>query len=619
MHFSAGLFFTLLLHILSFISPVFAEYTKEYDELLPLRLADFMPESGLAKRADDLTQLDPRAIETILWGSKVQDGTSFAMANMTLYTETGELIISLERFRPMLKSLQCGSKMVLPFTSKANFEYAIRAWKWVNEDETHKFIMIADDPSCGRPNERVPYLIHDADYDEKNFIAYLYGEEKKWEEVARTFDLEFGSADIPDPSQSLHKRLGTFGFSKKVNLPIKKRFNGNIINIKDPLGSMRLDCVDCGTSGRFQAQMKIKVKWLKPKEVSLTISPDNVRGDLGLKLTTKRRIPGRFSLSQSKKLLTVPVWGTSIKGIGEVGFMFKLSLGISTSNHKGDAKMKFGSVAKLKNSAIARVNLAKASDQKFSGWAPTFSAKPFSLNSKYKGSANVYLQWTIGPSLKIFNKGVEAVLLAKLPQFETTVDSYNSKGSTCAKRNKQGISIDTYAGGALTIRAGTSGDTAITADLNDVPLVNFKRRIDLDEAPELESGVIPRLPAAKQKMERRDLVHGSFLNPWVEPSERTTDIAKRGPTDIGARALGMRLQLVVFATLRRLPRVGIYSERVSMPSQNRNPNPNPSQNPNPSRSRSQPQNQGTNPSRSQSKSRSLNPNRSPPKRAEPAK
>ncbi|OJD26794.1 hypothetical protein ACJ73_01813 [Blastomyces percursus] len=363
--------------------------------------------------------------------------------------------------------------MVLAFTSKANFEYAIRAWKWVNEDETHKFIIFADDSSCGRPDERVPYLIHHADYDEKNFIAYLYGEEKKWEEVAHTFDLEFGNAELPDPSQLHHKRLGNWRFSKKVNLLIKKRFNGNIINIKDPVGSMRLDCVDCGTSGRSQAQMKIKVKWLK-EEVSLTISPDNVRGDLGLKLTTKRQIPG------------------------EVGFMFKLSLGISTSNHKGDAKMKFGSAAKLKNSAIARVNLAKASDQKFSGWAPT-SAKLFSLDSKYKG--------------------VEVVFLSKLPQFETTVDSSNSNSSTCAKRNKQGISLDTHAGGALTIRAGTSGDTAITADLNDVPLVDFKRGIDIDEVQELESGGVPRLPVVKQKMERRDLVHGSFMNPWVEPSE----------------------------------------------------------------------------------------------------
>ncbi|OAT13651.1 hypothetical protein BDBG_17869 [Blastomyces gilchristii SLH14081] len=62
--------------------------------------------------------------------------------------------------------------------------------------------------------------------------------------------------------------------------------------------------------------------------------------------------------------------------------------------------------------------------------------------------------------------------------------------------NKASVStlIIINAGGALTIRAGTSGDTVITADLNDVPLVNFKTGIDMDEAQELEGGGIPRLP-----------------------------------------------------------------------------------------------------------------------------
>ncbi|EQL29942.1 hypothetical protein, variant [Blastomyces dermatitidis ATCC 26199] len=238
---------------------------------------------------------------------------------------------------------------MLTFTSKANFEYAIRAWKWVNEGETHKFIMIADDPSCGRLGERVPYLIHNADYDENNFIAYLYGEEKKWEEVAHTFDLEYGSAELPDSSQSLHKRLGIFE--------------------EDPIRSMRLDCFDCGTSGRFRAQMKIEVKWLKPQEVPLTISPDKIL------------------LESVEKAITIPIWGTSIKGI------------------------------------------------------------------------------------------------VKAPHAQRGI-------------NKASVStlIIINAGGALTIRAGTSGDTVITAGLNDVPLVNFKTGIDMDEAQELEGGGIPRLP-----------------------------------------------------------------------------------------------------------------------------
>ncbi|KAK2809709.1 hypothetical protein FQN50_003554 [Emmonsiellopsis sp. PD_5] len=548
-------------------------------------MSDFMPESSLAKRADDLSQLDPRKIETLLWGNKVENGTSFAMANMTLYTEDGQLILSVERFKPMLKSLQCGSKMVLAFNSKEQFEYAIRAWKWINDDETHKFIMIADDPGCGPDDERVPYLIHDVDYDEKNFVANLYGQEKDWQDVAQTFDLEYGSADVPNPSSRLHKRLGEWGFTKDVNLGIKHNFNRGIVNVKGSEGSMKLDCVDCGTSGSFKARLKIKVKWLKPKEVSLTIKPHNVRGDLGLEATiSKKESKYTLSLSQSKKILELPIWGTKIPKIGKVGFFFKLSMGVSTdSKSKGTAKFNFGTVAKLSNSAVAKVNLADADDQKFSGWGPKFSAKKFKSKSKFKGSVNVYLQWTIGPQIKIFKKGVEAVLLAKLPQFETVIDTYNSKGSTCAKRKKSGISIDTYAGGALTIRAGTSGDTAITADLNPVPLFH-KRSLELDgvgfddledaggfgidddddidfgDGQELDEIEAPRMIAVKDKVKRRDQVQREFLRPWegIGPDGKLTDVAKRGPTELDEmdlekrKGLGMRIQVVIYVSFSYL-------------------------------------------------------------------
>src|SRR5262245_5974025 len=97
---------------------------------------------------------------------------------MTMFTNDGARILSVERFRPMLKSLECGPRMVLSFTSKENFEYAIRAWNWVNENETHAFIMIADDPGCGDDDDRAPYLIYNADYDEEKYIAYLYGTQK---------------------------------------------------------------------------------------------------------------------------------------------------------------------------------------------------------------------------------------------------------------------------------------------------------------------------------------------------------------------------------------------------------------------------------------------------------
>lgn len=245
---------------------------------------------------------------------------------MTMYTKDGERIVSVERFMPLLKSFECGEKMVLHFKNNEGFQYAIRAWKWLNEDETHKFILLADGPGCDPDGDRVPYLINDVDYDEKNFVARLYGTKKTWKEAAHTFDLEFGSAElITDPNSRLGKRLGNWGVTKSMKASLKKSFNGNMFDKKHPMGRLRLDCTDCGTSGTFHLKMKIRVHWAKVKEVSLTVQAKGVRGDLGLRLRHKlNRSRRTISISQSKRIFQMAVAGFDLKGIGHVGIMFKI-------------------------------------------------------------------------------------------------------------------------------------------------------------------------------------------------------------------------------------------------------------------------------------------------------
>src|SRR5205814_2118567 len=99
------------------------------------------------------------------------DGYSSIFANMTLYAASGELIISMERFRGMLKSVQCSEHMVLAFNSDTSFQYAIHAWKWVNEADRNSFIIIADDPACAPRDQRRPFNISGIHYDEQKFTA----------------------------------------------------------------------------------------------------------------------------------------------------------------------------------------------------------------------------------------------------------------------------------------------------------------------------------------------------------------------------------------------------------------------------------------------------------------
>lgn len=79
------------------------------------------------------------------------------MANVTLLATDGRPLINMENFEGSTKRVQCGEKMTLEFVSKAAFESAVAAWGWVNEDETHEFIMIASHEGCSPADQRTPY------------------------------------------------------------------------------------------------------------------------------------------------------------------------------------------------------------------------------------------------------------------------------------------------------------------------------------------------------------------------------------------------------------------------------------------------------------------------------
>jgi hypothetical protein len=457
---------------------------------------------------------------------------------MTMFTRDGERILSVERFRPMLKSLQCGPKMVLAFTSRENFEYAIRAWDWVNEDETRTFIMIADDPGCGPDHQRVPYLIYNADYDEENYTAYLYGAEKEWEEVAGAFDLELGKLSMPDPNAALDKRLTPHpSFTKTVDLGVGKQFNGNWFNVDTKYGGMRLDCTNCGTAGKFEATVRIESRWGKPSNAKFSVKPIGVRADLGLRLVTNLRKPPRaISLSYSKTIREFPCPyfpKIVIPFVGRFDCVLKFKGGISTEGHElFDATVDWGAEAGFKDSAIASVGFNKG-DNKFSGWLPWARLKPFKLTGKGRADVDIFIQVTAGPRFKLFKREWEIAFVARLPQVVNRIDTVNDKkGAACADKGMDGISLNQYLGISFGFRAGASGDIALTADiLPKAMLGNMKR--SLLEAGEDE----PLIPIVTRRITSRPSISGrNDLTPAASP---------RGITQWNKRGLGPGARVLV--------------------------------------------------------------------------
>lgn len=79
------------------------------------------------------------------------------MANVTLLATGGRPLVNMESFEGDVKSVRCGEKMTLEFVSREAFDGAVAAWGWVNEDETHEFIMIASHEGCSPADQRTPY------------------------------------------------------------------------------------------------------------------------------------------------------------------------------------------------------------------------------------------------------------------------------------------------------------------------------------------------------------------------------------------------------------------------------------------------------------------------------
>lgn len=401
------------------------------------------------------------------------DSDEFTFANMTVFSGGTERIVSMERFRPMLKSVQCGEKTILEFESREDFEYAIRAWDWVNEDETRSFILVADHPGCGPGDERQPFYIYNADYDEEGNTAYLYGIEKEWKEVARTFDLDFGRWTLANSNapSDLSKRFGEWGVTKGLELDLSSDFSGNIYSESSPLLDFSIDCVGCGTSGSVEVTGRVTVDILVPEEVSLTITPRALRADMGVQVHAKTGT-NPFSISYSKAVLEIPLpWSIKLPKIGIIGFVLKEKIGVSTKGNQAETDFEFGMGASVSDDAMLRVDLADSENNEFSGWTPDFETKPFSISGDAKSDFTIYGQTSLGAQFSIFDWGWEAVVALKIPELTATIDTHPTKGSACEDAGEEGISVDTRIGGTLALKAGKRGDLAITLPINTQPLI----------------------------------------------------------------------------------------------------------------------------------------------------
>lgn len=83
------------------------------------------------------------------------------MANMTLYAPNGMLMVLLEHFDHLTSTIDCqgdDGTMSLTFKSNQAYQYALKAWGYINDNADDKFLLIANHQGCGPDEERQAYM-----------------------------------------------------------------------------------------------------------------------------------------------------------------------------------------------------------------------------------------------------------------------------------------------------------------------------------------------------------------------------------------------------------------------------------------------------------------------------
>jgi hypothetical protein len=343
---------------------------------------------------------------------------------MTMFTGDNELVISMERFSHMLKSVNCGKTMKLTFKSNETFQYAIHAWNWTNEEEKNSFIMIANYKGCGKEGFRQPYCVHHVDYDMGNFTAYLYANETTWKEAAHTFHLDFGqiggsnspyyygNSTTSQPLDNFTSKPSTIPrratHDSQAGIDLTQNWNKGLFSTTIDGIQVGLSCIDCGITGKIEIAGHIKYGAAGVYVFTIKAQPKNVGMRMDLELTAEGKLIGNWVWN--KHLLTLPLLGGfDIPGVLKFGPNLDIDAGFAASALNGTAIIRGGSKASISDNSIAMIDMLAVIYEdvedlvwEFSGWSPSITPIPLDITAEVEAEANAYLQFSLQLSLDLF-------------------------------------------------------------------------------------------------------------------------------------------------------------------------------------------------------------------------
>jgi hypothetical protein len=368
--------------------------------------------SRFNRRSADFSTLNLKSAESFTWGgafqpiwtsivanlltpSAVSQSYHAVVANLTVYTpDFQENIISLQRFKSLLQSVNCTQESIdLKFKDDAALQHAKTTWDWVNTAENYTFILVADTRDCGWNDHRMPFIVSELRFNEKENAAHLAAKASTWQNATHTYTLQVGS--LENPSSKLRRQLGGENINRELSvgfdykLPVRAaEFIAPFYDYK--LG-VKMDCDDCGTQGRFDMALHLEHMFGVPTKVQASMRPRGVGARMAPRLTVIANFTRAPRSLLERDWPPLPLDGVSIPGgVLSIEPELLFNAGVEFGPLVGSGSLSGGTMVSLEDSEHVTLDLLGAFPYTQSKWAPTIRPRSLILDSKMTGDLRMY-------------------------------------------------------------------------------------------------------------------------------------------------------------------------------------------------------------------------------------
>ncbi|KAF3044728.1 hypothetical protein E8E12_009870 [Didymella heteroderae] len=404
---------------------------------------------------------DPAKHSTFFWGGYA--GDNIFVANFTMSAQTDdEYILAVENFAKRMKSIKCGTPgqpMILEFSDADSLKYAKSAWKWIDDADINHFTLVTEPDMCYKGDNRSPYLVSAIKFDDANLKAEITAEEKPWDEIAQSFNLNLGHEYVdPATANVTHPHLARRG-DDGTQMDISYTFNGELFNYakdsKETAGMALSANLELTTAGTIVTDFDIKKNWLGiPNDATLNIHPQGVNGLMKLKLNADGKL-GKELQWDMKPEIEIPVQALKIAGILEIGPFITMGVHMGSSALEGTSEMSVGAKAKIKDEAKVDVRLTKPEENELSGWEPDFEKIDPEFSAEIGGNIRAWSELGVQLKAEVFGRwGYQAAVDAQLPFFEAKMSGIVDTVGVCDSQKTVGVQLGTDVGINVNLNAG---------------------------------------------------------------------------------------------------------------------------------------------------------------------